>query len=312
MQVMVKHLVVHLGLSVNPYVFAAISFFGGVPIFFAICGLVIWFSLERGNSFSQYCKKRFLRIYPELWVGVIFEILVILFLYDGFTPITLFLFALAQGSVLQFWSPDSLNGFGCGTPNGALWTIGITIQFYLLVFIIFKLLHKKKLFIWISTFIGSVLLSYFGNLFFEILGINLLVKLFSQTVFRHLWLFIIGCFIAEFFDKIVPFISRFWALFLIAAIPPFLSGFGLHLGNYNLLWALPLCIGIIGFAYRFKGIKIKLDISYGIFIYHMIIANVFITFSLVGNWIYLVLVVIISLSLAYLTTVIRGKFIKNA
>lgn len=302
LQVMIKHLIVHIEAPINGLAFAGLSFFGGVPIFFAVSGLVIWFSLERTDDLKVYFKKRFLRIYPELWVGVIFEIAVIITLYDGWEPISLFIFALAQGTFLQFWSPGALDGFGCGTPNGALWTIGITVQFYILVWFIFKFLHKKKLWIWVVSFVGTVLLSFLGNAFLEMLGIDFFIKLFSQTVFRHLWLFFIGCFIAEFFDKTIPFISRFWYLFLIFAALPFLSGIGLHLGNYNLLWALPLCIGIIGFAYRFPNIKIKKDISYGIFIYHMVIANIFITLGFTGNWLYVTAVGLISVALALLST----------
>ncbi len=303
-QVMIKHLVVHLSAPINGSAYTALSFFGGVPIFFAISGLLIWFSVERTDSFGDYCKKRFFRIYPELWVGVLIEIATILIFYRGWNPLSLIVFAFTQGSFLQFWTPDSLNGYGCGAPNGALWTIGITIQFYLAVWFIYKLLHSRRTWIWLVGFVGTVALSLFGNAALEIIGIDVLVKLYSQTLFRYLWLFYIGCFIAEFFDKIIEFISRFWFVFLFAAIIPFLSGFGLWLGNYNLLWALPLCVGVIGFSYRFPKISLKTDISYGIFIYHMIVANVFITLGWVGNWWYVLAVSAISCVLACLSYIL--------
>lgn len=43
--------------------------FRGVPIFFLLSGFLIWNSLERQTSFITYCKKRLLRLYPELWGG---------------------------------------------------------------------------------------------------------------------------------------------------------------------------------------------------------------------------------------------------
>ena len=43
------------------------------------------------------------------------------------------LFIFCQSSIFQFWTPNFLRGYGCGTPNGSLWTIGILIQFYIII-----------------------------------------------------------------------------------------------------------------------------------------------------------------------------------
>lgn len=60
-----------------------VSFFYGVPVFFMMSGYLIWMSVGRSARFSQYCKKRFWRIFPELWVAVLIEILVLLALFQG-------------------------------------------------------------------------------------------------------------------------------------------------------------------------------------------------------------------------------------
>ena len=86
---------------------------------------------------------------------------------------SLFLFALTQGTFLQFWTPNSLRGYGCGTPNGSLWFICVLIQFYIVIVILYKLLKNKKTYVWIITFISSVLISIFG---YEI------VKLFNNEI----------------------------------------------------------------------------------------------------------------------------------
>ena len=93
--------------------------------------------------------KRFWRIYPELWVAVAVEIIVLLLLYRQ--PINwpqMGLFTFGQATIFQFWTPDFLRGYGCGTPNGALWTITVLIQFYFCAYLIYKWLHNKKFFVW--------------------------------------------------------------------------------------------------------------------------------------------------------------------
>ena len=178
------------------------------------------------------------------------------------------------------------------------------IQFYLIVWFVRKLLHKKRLYLWIIGFFVCIGTSFFGNLVLKAIGSDLLFKLFSQTVFKHLWLFYIGCMLAEFFDRIIPFISKFWFAFLLTAAVPYYFGVGVWLGNYNLFWALPLCIGVIGFAYAFPKITIKTDVSYGLFLYHMTVANVFISLGAVGNWVYLISAVAVSFLFASVSTVL--------
>lgn len=118
-QVMFGHLVEHMKLPINDTVFRGTFFFRGVPIFFAISGFLIWFSIGRSKSYKEYLGKRFWRIYPELWVAVIIELIILVVLYRGWNLKSLALFAFGQGTVFQFWTPDSLRGYGVGVPNGA-------------------------------------------------------------------------------------------------------------------------------------------------------------------------------------------------
>lgn len=102
LQVFFGHMVEHLELPVNATLFHATYFLRGVPIFFVISGFCMWFSIGRSKSYGQYLMKRFWRIYPELWVAVIVEILVMVILYRGWRPGQLLLFALGQATVFQF------------------------------------------------------------------------------------------------------------------------------------------------------------------------------------------------------------------
>ena len=130
-QVLLLHISDHFVLPVwlQP-VHHLLNLIPGVPVFFILSGFLIWHSIETSGSYSVYLKKRAVRIYPELWISVILELLCLIFLYDQPVPILeLLAFAFGQATVFQFWKPDSLLGYGCGTPNGSLWTIPVMVTF---------------------------------------------------------------------------------------------------------------------------------------------------------------------------------------
>lgn len=306
-QVMFGHMIEHLKLPINSSVLKCTYFFRGVPIFFVISGYLMWFSIGRSNMYSQYLKKRFWRIYPELWVAIIVEIVVLLILYSGREATDIILFAFSQGTIFQFWTPDSLRGYGVGTPNGALWTIGVMIQFYIIAWFFYRLMKKKKLIIWIAGFIIAFTISWAGRYAtHSLLGRDVIEKLYDQTFFEYLWLFYIGMFIAEFKDKLLPILQKYWYAFLLIAFFFFWAEWDLFSGYY-LFWSLFLTVGLIGFAYRFPQFSVNLDISYGLFLYHMTVINVFVNFGWTGNWLYVVPVVLVAIFLAYLSTVTVGR-----
>ena len=68
-QVFIGHIVPSFNIVISDGFSFANTIFEGVPIFFCLSGFLIWGSIERSNSFSHFCKKRILRLYPELWGG---------------------------------------------------------------------------------------------------------------------------------------------------------------------------------------------------------------------------------------------------
>ena len=151
------HTIVHLNIQHIPILGDFINFFYGVPIFFTMSGFLIWWSIGRSKSFGEYLKKRFWRIFPELWVAVAIELIVLICLYHK--PINWLqfgAFAITQSTVFQFWTPDCLSGYGCGCPNGSLWTICVLIQFYFFAYFVYKALHGRKTWVWLITFVASL------------------------------------------------------------------------------------------------------------------------------------------------------------
>lgn len=80
-QVMYGHVTGHLQIEMPCILSQIVGVFYGVPIFLTLSGFLIWFSLEREDNYGRYLYKRFLRIYPELWVAVAVEIMAIVILF---------------------------------------------------------------------------------------------------------------------------------------------------------------------------------------------------------------------------------------
>lgn len=308
-QVMLGHEIEHLALPVGDLWGCFGVFFRGVPIFFVISGFLMWFSINRSRTYKEYLKKRFWRIYPELWLAVFIEIFMLILLYHDWIIRDILLFCFSQGTIFQFWTPDCLRGYGVGTPNGALWTIGVMIQFYIVVWFFYKIMKKQTLLIWVLgltvSFAFSYLCKYITQQWFDN---EIVSKLYNQTFVEYFWLFYIGMLMAKFKEKCLIICRKYWLLFIGTAFFFFFhKQFDLFSGYY-LFWSMFMTIGIIGFAYSYPRLSISPDISYALFLYHMIVVNIFVHFRLIGSWIYAFEIIGISLLLSYISTVSIGKF----
>lgn len=306
LQVLYGHAITHLSISMPSSVNNVVYLFLGVPIFFTLSGFLIWGSIERSDSFGGYIKKRFWRIYPELWAAVLVELVVLLLLYKEHTNwAQLGLFAFSQGTIFQFWTPDCLRGYGCGCPNGALWTICILIQFYFFAYILYKTLHKRSLTIWLIAIVASVLVSFLNPLIKSLLP-EILGKLYGMSLLPYLWMFLVASCIAEYKDRCIPFLKKYWALFIVFA---FIIQHTYDIrAAYPLLYTITVFMGLLGVAYALPCINIKTDISYGIYIYHMTIVNALIELGYTGSVWLLLFVVIASSLLAFVSNKTIGNW----
>ncbi len=309
LQVFMGHMIAHLNLTL-PYdvLEYPIYYFIGVPIFFALSGFLIWFSIEKSKSYVDYLKKRFWRIYPELWIAVLVEVAVMVALYHKRGGIDLLMFIIGQATIFQFWTPNSLRGYGTGTPNGALWTICVTIQFYMVIWFIHKILKGRSKVFWIAGFIVSLLVSVgLQWLLSDFIGKEIVSKLYDQTFVKYFWLFYIGMAVAEFQKDIIPILKKYWWIFIVISAVFYITRIDINIGYYILhnLFMIP---GLLGFAFRFPKLNIRPDISYGIFLYHMTVVNVFITFGLTDSWLYAAMCTLISCALALISTKTVGSW----
>ena len=158
--IMSGHIRAHLNYSLHLPLFEFVqSRWCSLFSLFVISGYFIPASLERSKNKKEYVKKRIYRIYPELWGAFLVSLLAVLVLgagYSGlcFTLKDMILWIVEQITFLQFDTPKSLRQYGVG-PNGALWTISMEIQVYMLIMFFYNWLKRQKLLIWILLIGGG-------------------------------------------------------------------------------------------------------------------------------------------------------------
>ena len=282
-QVAFSHASSHLDYP-NPIV-NFLSLFPGVPIFFFLSGYLIYASYESSknskNQLFNFYSKRFLRLFPGLWVCLIFSCLIV-FISGYLADIDLifkdtFLWIIAQSTLFQFYNVEFLRGFGVGALNGALWTISVELQFYLLMPLVYLLMDQKKLIILLVIFFFIIL-----NLVNSHLNSpdNIFLEIFNVTFAPWFYMFLFGAFLAK-FKGYISSILRINILFLFLAITIMYYGtyyLNLDWGNkINPVGYILLISIIIHFAFRWPGVSDRIlkknDISYGIYIYHMPVIN---------------------------------------
>ena len=148
--VFLGHFLTHFEVP-SSILFEIAYFVRGVPVFFCLSGFFVARSVERYRP-KEFYVRRFVRIYPAMWLCIAVNTVIILITYSVRPTLKeLLIYLGTQLSVFQFYTGDWLRGYGVGVPNGALWTITVDIQFYLLAYLLLKWLSKKPLRYWICT-----------------------------------------------------------------------------------------------------------------------------------------------------------------
>lgn len=298
-QVFLGHAVPSFNIEISKSVSFLISVLEGVPIFFCLSGFLIWGSIERSHDIKNFTIKRVARLYPELWGGVLLNAVIMIALNHKHLKWPSFLlFQITQGTIFQFWTPDSLRGYATGIPNTPLWTIGVMVQCYFALWFCYKVLHKKRKIIWLFFIVISISFNLFRPLLEPYLP-HVIYRLIWNSFLIHLWMFLLGAFIWEFFDNVIGILKRMWPLTLCLAI--IVNYFSIDIGNYAVFKSISLLMFVIGYSYSFPQFNLKHDYSYGIYIYHMIVINVMVFLGLNGTIANIILAFAITLLLSIIS-----------
>lgn len=311
-KVLLQHLQIHLDLHLPNELYQIIQLFLGLPVFFMVSGYVFYLSLSKQREWKSFFKKRLLRLYPELWVCLIIELVSVGIFYNAQVPLFDYIkFAFTQGTVFQFWTPDSLRAYGCGVPNGSLWTMTIFVQFYILIYFIFNWIKKMNAKGWAILFLSMLSIPIFVTPFISKYVPEIASKLMMQTVFQYFWIFMIGMTIAKFKDTLLPILKRFWYIPLVIAIFFHYTEYDVSIGRFSLFKILTYGMFMFGFAHKFPKLQFKTDISFGIYLYHMIFVNIVIQLGYTQNWHAYIIVIILSVLFAYLSYLTVGNIYRK-
>ena len=298
-QIFLGHAITHFSMDNAPV--NAVYFVRGVPILFVLCGFLAAKSLE-GRSAREWLVGRAVRIFPAFWACILVNSLIILLVYEVKpTLVEAGVYAVTQFLGLNFYTGGWLRGYGCGTPNGVLWTIPVQLQFFLLCPLIYKLIGKRKL----ST--GLILV---GALAAVSIGCNaasgflpeIAGKLMGVTVIPYLYFLVAGMVGWYHRDTIIPALKKYKWLVLACYVLWKLAEIYFQLPHifdgvlYNTVTTLLMAAVIFAFAFC-GAFRMKTDLTFGFYLYHMVFINLALHFgfdSLQPAWLGVLLVAVIT------------------
>lgn len=241
----------------------------GLDGFFVISGFFIFQSLQRSKSLLNYYKKRFLRLFPALFVVLLMTLLLAPFVYKGTVPIyeNLEVYTYLPYNLSLYNFQPVINGIFDTNPyhsiNGSLWTIRYEFSLYIALSLLYLFRNDKRIVkvLLVVCFVVFLILynfylgSFAGSKIFGMLGYEIL----DLGTF-----FICGSVLAVFgFGKI----KSKWLLLiaiLILAVSIYLNFYSVV--KHIILPVIILCIGFMPLPFFSNFGKIG-DMSYGIYIY---------------------------------------------
>ncbi|WP_313386174.1 acyltransferase [Chishuiella sp.] len=242
-----------------------------VDIFFILSGYLILSSLKYSKSIQNYLWKRVLRLYPALFILLLFTLLLVPFVYVGKNILKEASFWSYAPRVLSLFNVQiDMNNVFKNNPypsavNGSLWSLCYEFLMYILLLVIYPFRNKNKLLIlfFLLAFICSYILFLFKptflNRYFSLIYID------TFQLYRLSKCFFAGCLLYLLkLEKLNYFFVRVICISLIT-----LSIY-LNLFKYIGPLLLPIFILLIGQLKTnyISGIINKIgDISYGIYIY---------------------------------------------
>lgn len=307
-QVLLGHGIEHLHIPVAPALKAALGIFPGVSIFFVISGFLITGSLLRSPDLGSYARNRFLRIFPGLWMCTLVTLVLLYSTQQVHASAgQVALWAMAQGTFAPH-TPDYLRHWGTGSVNGSLWTIPVEIQFYVLLPLLVWWLRPSTrrqagtmaalilcgcAYLWLRQ-------NYAGQLPARILLMSLL---------SWLYLFLVGVLLRLHWGRVAHWFqgrALWWGLGYLAWVSLLqMLGVAVQGNAATPLSTIPLGLLTIALAHTAPQLSWRLlrgqDLSYGLYIYHMLVINYMVEQQWTGTWAMLAAAAAMSLLLAGLS-----------
>lgn len=258
-----------------------VSFFPGVVVLFAISGFLVSGSMERSKNRKEFFVRRVFRLYPELWVCTLVNLLLLLCLTrQRFSTEILFwcvtqIFGIAN-------TPDCFSNFATGSVNGALWTIFTEVQLYVLLGIFYPLMKKWSKKLWGVIIAAAASANLVCARLAELFP-GTVEKIIERTFVPYAVWFLIGCFCWQKREWVLAVLKRWYIPLLVLYALLRVSGW-ISVGYYTDIATSLLCpLVAIGTAFCFPAKRLRWDFTYGIFLYHWLVLNVMVHFDLINR-----------------------------
>lgn len=270
LQVLLSHAASHLDFD-QVSVFKLIALFPGVPVFFFLSGYLVSDSFDRSASLADYARRRFSRIFPALWGALAFSVVTLVLLH----PVqlrTLMEWTALQATGAQVWHPEAWRGYGVGVVNGSLWSIPVELAFYAALPLLARLRNAALLTLAIASIAilyaaagaheGLVLISPLP--WFGLFIAGMLARRLDWRPSLKLWL---------------PVLLLVLALSAASPVAGIFENRGNTSGIANLV---ALCAAALALG-QCAGVRLRADLSYGLYLYHMPVLNAALGLGLAGK-----------------------------
>ncbi len=306
--IIIGHCIIHFNIQLPSVIKGTLNSWVGLICLFTLTGYLIPASYERSKSKVEFIKKRFIRLYPGLIGAFILSLICVLIIggWDGlrYSLVDLAKWSVAQLTFAQFYTPDSISRYGVGNPNGALWTISMEIQVYLAVLVTWDWLRKRGKHTW-EILIFTAMLINVAFPYIETVIPHGLYKLLNVTFIPYGYVFLLGMFLYRYRETFIPsLVNAFWIFALLLCCWSVLNETLIHIsfGHYtNIITGVLISLFTISFGYKLGKHKVKNELSYGLYIYHMIVINALVMLNISNTAICTLLTVCVTYLLAYLS-----------
>jgi peptidoglycan/LPS O-acetylase OafA/YrhL len=276
----------------------------GLSGFFVISGYFIFQSLERSKDLLDYFNKRFLRLFPALFVVLLLTIVLASFIYKSEIP-------FFKNSAVYTYLPNNLSLYNFQSSikgifdtntyhaiNGSLWTIRYEFSLYVALAVLFFLKKQKQLQLILISLVYLIFYVLY-NFYLSRFGGSSLFGLLGLHVLNLGTFFIGGSLLASLqFEKIK---NKNLILFVSLLILMLSLNFNCYdLIKHIIFPVVVLLIGFIPLPFLRTFGKFG-DMSYGIYIYSFPIQQTLMYFFKLKTYELLILSVMISILFGYLS-----------
>jgi peptidoglycan/LPS O-acetylase OafA/YrhL len=283
LQVVIGHASSHMQFPIPEFV----GHFPGVPAFFFVSGFLIYASYHNAPG-RIYFENRFLRLFPGL-LFVTFGGFAVLLFAKGWQDVvahwnTYVVWVFAQIALGQAYNPAHFRDVGVGVINGSLWTLTTEILFYLAVPVIVWA-ERRFRFVLGALVVLSYALYVVGPHMWTaaIYRDKTLYSFVELTPLVWGWMFGIGIFSAKYFDQLARWI-RFFPVAVLPMMGMIYGGEGVLWGSsgnrVGLLYFVSYAALILWLAFGLHYVRLKLDLSYGVYIWHMPVINLLLVLAM--------------------------------